>query len=137
MTETAPFLEQEGQVDTVTPALKKLLKQLTSPRDKAGLRALLEEGSILARDNVRRELIVTNDRGAPVGCAWDRLARARFGLLLDEEQRVFLDVILSVASPHHVNLGWLMEIDDRRLAILLRAMTEMAGNDTIAIGTKL
>lgn len=138
MTETTPFLEQEDQEDTVTPALEKLLrKQSTQPRDKAALRALIEEKTILARDNVRQSLIVTNDAGAPVGCAWDRLARDRFGLDLDEEQRIFLDVILSVAGPHHVNLGWLMEIDDRRLAILLRAMTEMAGNDTIAIGTKL
>lgn len=139
MTETtAPFLEQEDQEDTVTPALEKLLlKQSTQPRDKAALRALIEEGTILARANVRRTLIVTNDRGTPVGCAWDRVAKERFGLDLDEEQRIFLDVILSVAGPHHVNLGWLMEIDDRRLAILLHAMTEMAGNDTIAIGTKL
>lgn len=138
MTATEPFLDQEDQEDTVTLALEKLLlKKTTQLRDKAALRALIEEETVLARDNVRQNLIVTNDRGTPTGCAWDRLAKARFGLGLDEEQRIFLDVILSVAGPHHVNLGWLMEIDDRRLAILLRAMTEMAGNDTIAIATKL
>jgi hypothetical protein len=135
MTATKPFLDAE---DTGIPALEKLLlKPSTQPRDKAALRALIEEGTILARDSIRRILIVTNDRGAPVGCAWDRLTKDRHGLELEEEQRIFLDVILSVAGPHHVNLGWLMEIDDRRLAIVLRAMTEMAGNDTIAIATRI
>ncbi|ELP67681.1 hypothetical protein STRTUCAR8_08529 [Streptomyces turgidiscabies Car8] len=138
MTETTPLLDQEEQEDTVILALKALLfKQSTQPRDKAALRALIEEETLLARENVRRALIVTNDQGTPVGCAWDRVAKERFGLGLDEEQRIFLDVILSVAGPHHVNLGWLMEVGDRRLGILLRAMTEMAGNNTIAIGTKL
>ncbi len=80
---------------------------------------------------------MTNDAGTPTGLAWDRLARARFGLALDEEQRIFLDVILSVAGPHHVNLGWLAEIGDRRLAILLRAMAEMAGDTVIAISTRI
>lgn len=135
---TAPFLDQEEQKDTFTPALEKLLlKPSTQLRDKAALRALIEEKTILARDSVRRVLVVTNDKGTPVGCAWDRVAKERFGLDLDEEQRIFLDVILSIAGPHHVNLGWLMEIDDRRLAILLRAMTEMAGNDIIAISTRI
>ena len=134
---TTPFLEQEDQEDAVTPALEKLLKKLTQPRDKAGLRALLEEETVLALDNVRRNLIVTNDAGVPTGLAWDRLSKARFGLDLDEQQKIVLDVILSIASPHHVNLGWLMELDDRRLAILLRAMTEMAGSDVIAIATRI
>lgn len=135
MTATESFLEVE---ETDTPTLEeRLLEKTTHPRDKAALRALIEEGTLLNEDSVRRNLIVTTDRGVPTGCAWDRLAKARFGLDLNEEQRIFLDVILSIAGPHHVNLGWLMEIDDRRLAILLRAMTEMAGNDTIAIGTKL
>lgn len=137
MTDTTPFLDQEEQKDTVTPALEKLLKKLTQPRDKAGLRALIEEKTVIAGEAVRRALIVTNDAGTPVGCAWDRLARARFGLVLDEEQRIVLDVILSIASSHHVNLGWLMEIDDRRLAILLRAMAEMAGDNVIAISTRI
>lgn len=122
--------------DTGTPALENLLEKMTDPRDKAALRALIQEETVLAQDAVRRALIVTDGRGTPVACAWDRVARGRFSFgIEDEEQRVFLDVILSIASPHHVNLGWLMEVDDRRLAILLRAMTEMAGNDTIAIGT--
>lgn len=133
MTATTPPAE-----DTATTALEKLLlKESTQPRDRAALRALIEEGTILARDNVRQALVVTNDRGAPVGCAWDRVAKDRYGLGLDEEQRIFVDVVLSIAGPHHVNLGWLMEVDDRRLAILLRAMTEMASNDTIAIATRL
>jgi hypothetical protein len=135
MTETTPFLKQQ---DTYTAGLEKLLsKQSTSVRDRAALRALLEEETVLAGEDVRRSLIVTNDSGTPVGCAWDRLARDRFGLDLDEEQRIVLDVVLSIAGPHHVNLGWLMEINDRRLAVLLRAMTEMAGNNTIAIGTRM
>ncbi|MFM9542342.1 hypothetical protein [Streptomyces turgidiscabies] len=135
MTTTTPFHDTE---DTGIPALEKLLlKPSTQPRDKAALRALIEEGAILTRANVRRTLIATNDQGTPVGCAWDRVAKDRFGFELDEEQRIFLDVVLSIAGPHHVNLGWLMEIDDRRLAILLRAMTEMAGNNTIAIATKI
>lgn len=136
-TSTTPFLEQEDQTDTVTPALEKLLKKSTSLRGRAALRALIEEKTVLARENVRQNLIVTNDAGVAVGCAWERLAGQRFGLNLDEEQRIFLEVILSIEGPHHVNLGWLMEIDDRRLAILLRAMTEIAGNNTIAIGTKI
>lgn len=145
MTATKPLLDTEhldtenAAEGTATPTPEeRLLKKLTHPRDVAGLRALIEEGTILTRASVRRNLIVTNDQGTPTGCAWDRLAKARHGLDLDdEEQRIFLDVILSVAGPHHVNLGWLEEIDDRRLAILLRAMTEMAGNNTIAIGTRL
>lgn len=124
--------------DTVIPALEQLLLQeSTHPRDRATLRALIEERTILANHDVRRLLIVTDNVGAPVGCAWERLTNNRFGLGLDVERRAFLDVVLSLASPHRVNLGWLMEINDRRLAILLRAMTEMVGNDTIAIATRL
>ena len=137
MTETTPFLDQEEQTDTATLALEKLLKKLKQPRDRAGLRALLEEKTVLTHDAVRRNLIVTNDAGVPTGCAWDRLAKARFGFDLDERQRIFLDVILSIAGPHHVNLGWLAEIDDRRFAILLRAMAEMAGNTVMAISTRI
>lgn len=120
------------------PPLGELLLQAAEhPRDKDAVRALVEEKTILSRHYVRMALFVTNDQGAPVGCAWESLASWRYGLGLDEGQRAFLDLILSIAGPHQVYLSSIMELDDRRLAIVLRAMTEMAGNDVIVIATRI
>lgn len=48
-----------------------------------------------------------------------------------------MDLVLSIAGPHQTGLARVMELDDRRLAIILRAMIQLSGCDTIAVGTRI
>lgn len=106
----------------------------SSPVDVAAVQALVDEERILARDDFRRALVV--DTGGVLGCDWEGLSGRRYVLPLDTGERAFVDLVLSLAGPCQVNLArTLMELDDRRIAILLRAMALRAGSDRIAIGT--
>jgi hypothetical protein len=48
-----------------------------------------------------------------------------------------VDLALSIASPHQTSLTRVMDLDERRLAILLRAMISLSGVGTLAVGTHL
>jgi len=130
---TTPFLDQED-VDA-PPFEEVLLKAAVTPRDQAAVRALVEEGQILALDTVRRDLVCHTDAGLEF--TWQHLSCSLYSLGLDESGRAFVDLVLSIAWPHQTSLVRVMDLDERRLAIVLRAMISLSGNETLAVGTRL
>jgi len=122
--------------DTDTPPFEELLlKAAVTPREQAAVRALVEEEQILARDNFRRAMTWQTDEG--IEFSWQNLACNLYGLNLDESERAFIDLVLSIVWPHQTSLVRVMDLGERRLAIVLRAMIRLAGNDTLAVGTRL
>ncbi|MBW8737128.1 MAG: hypothetical protein JF621_08365 [Streptomyces turgidiscabies] len=112
-----------------------MLKAAVTPREQAAVRALVDEEQILARPTFRRALVRHTDDG--IEFSWQNLACHLYGLDLDDAARGFVDLVLSVASPHQTSLTRVMELDERRLAILLRALISLSGVDTLAVGTRL
>ncbi|MFI6276700.1 hypothetical protein [Streptomyces sp. NPDC050988] len=112
-----------------------LLASAANPRHKAAVRALVDEEIILRRDLVRIALVVKTPEGR-MGCDWERFGKRLYTLGLNEGERAFLDLVLSIAGPHQTSLARVLELDDRRLAIVLRATVQLSGCDTLAIGTR-
>lgn len=130
---TTPFLDQE---DADAPLFEDvLLKAAVTPREQAAVRALVDEEQILARDPFRRALVW--ETGDGIEFSWQNLACYLYGLGLNDADRSFVDLVLSIASPHPTSLTRVMDLDERRLAILLRAMISLSGVDTLAVGTRL
>lgn len=130
---TTPFLDQE---DTDAPPFEEvLLKAAVTPREQAAVRALVQEEQILARPAFRRALVWHTDEG--IELSWQNLACYLYGLELDASGRAFVDLVLSIAWPHQTSLTRVMDLDERRLAIILRAMISLSGVDTLAVGTRL
>ncbi|OKH91525.1 hypothetical protein [Streptomyces uncialis] len=102
---------------------------------RAAVAALIEEDTLLAREDVQRLLIV--ETGAGVFCDWPRFeSRYRSELALNAGEDAFLTLLIATAFPRVVPLWRLEELGDRRLAIILRALTRLAGSDAIAVGTR-
>jgi hypothetical protein len=102
---------------------------------RAAARALVDEGSIFARQNVRMALLIDTPDGA--ACWWEGLSGRVYTLGLDQEQRDFLGLVLSLVGIGHITLAAAQDLDERRMSIILRAILQMSGNDTIAVGTRL
>ncbi|WP_079056382.1 hypothetical protein [Streptomyces caeruleatus] len=114
---------------------EQLLASATYNRGRAATQALVEEETILALDNVRRLLVVEGEDG-PV-CHWEGLMGRLYGLGLDDVQRAFLGLVLGMVGIGLHTLFSVGELDERRLLILMRAMPTLAGNDRVAVGTRL
>ncbi|QQM41982.1 hypothetical protein [Streptomyces liliifuscus] len=112
-----------------------LLASAANPRHKAAVRALVDEEFLLSLERVRTALVVKTPEGR-MGCDWERFGKRLYTLGLNESDRAFLDLVLSLAGPHQTSLARVLEIDDRRLAIVLRATVQLSGCDTLAIGTR-
>ncbi|MFI1352506.1 hypothetical protein ACH4TV_02775 [Streptomyces sp. NPDC020898] len=133
MTVTTPPAEAEDV--EVLAFEEQLLTAAAAPREQAAIRALVDEEQILARDAFHRALVRHNPDGMEV--SWQNLACYLYGLGLNDAERSFVDLVLSIASPHQTSLTRVMDLDERRLAIVLRAMINLAGVDTLAVGTRL
>ncbi|MET9762075.1 hypothetical protein ABZ016_23965 [Streptomyces sp. NPDC006372] len=131
--------ETEDATPEVTDELPRLCKQLVrtakSSRVRAAVQALAEEQTILSVPAVRHALVVDTSRGA--AARFEELSGLQYGLGLDEQQRVFLSLVLSMVGIGITTLASVEDLDDRRLPIVLRAIIRLAGNDTIAVGTRL
>lgn len=132
ITETRADLADETDAPTLG---EQLLASATYIRERAATQALVEEESILAVDSVRRLLVVEGADGP--ACNWDRLMGRLYGLGLDEEQRAFLGLVLGIVGIGLHTLSTVVHLDERRLLILMRAMPTLAGNDRIAVGTRV
>ncbi|MET7731221.1 hypothetical protein ABZT02_07615 [Streptomyces sp. NPDC005402] len=122
--------------DEDTPQLGELLVQSASnSRDRAAVQALAEEETLLAHPTVRAALVVKQD--GRMTAVWDRLMGRVYTLGLDDEQRVFLGLVLSMVGIGSVPLSAVERLDERRLLIMQRAILRLAGNDRIAIGTRI
>ncbi|MFD4830435.1 hypothetical protein ACFWPV_11350 [Streptomyces uncialis] len=103
--------------------------------ERAAVAALIEEGDILARGDVRDLLIV--ESGTVVFCDWPRFeAQYRCALVLDEGEDAFLTLVLATAFPRLVPLWKVEVLGDRRLGIVLRALACLGGSTAIAVGTR-
>ncbi|NEC92193.1 hypothetical protein [Streptomyces sp. SID12501] len=132
---TTPFLDQDQEDTDAPPFEELLLKAAASPREQAAVRALVDEEQILSRPAFRRALVWDTVEG--IEFSWQNLACYLYGLELNDSERGFVDLVLSIASPHQTSLTRVMDLDERRLAILLRAMISLSGVDTLAVGTRL
>lgn len=131
ITETRAELADEADA----PTIGELLIASAAGRERAAAQALVEEETILARDSVRRLLVVEGEEG-PV-CQWERLMGREYGLELDDAQRSFLGLVLGMIGIGLHTLWEVERLDERRLLILMRAMPALAGNDRIAVGTRV
>ncbi|MEU0691395.1 hypothetical protein [Streptomyces uncialis] len=127
-----------GQRETATPLISDRLTKWAQDRDigeRAAVAALVEEGDVLARGDVRDLLIVENE--AVVFCDWPRFeARYRCALVLDEGEDAFLTLVLATAFPRLVPLWKVEVLGERRLGIVLRALARLAGGGTIFVGSR-
>lgn len=113
----------------------QLLTSARPGRDRIAVQALVDEESILARDNVRTLLV--DDQGDRVTARWERLSGRIYTLGLDEHQRAFLGLVLSIVGIGQVTLAAVPDLDERRLLVIQRAILRLAGNDRLAIGVRL
>lgn len=114
----------------------QLLAVALDPREQVAVRALAAEEGILSRDTVRQSLVYTTPQGA-LGLAWQRLSVDMYGLGLPVEELAFLDLVLSMTGvAHSTSLVRAMDLDEQRLAIILRAMIQLSGCDSLAVGTR-
>lgn len=133
-TETEPLTATFGEVDL--PKLgQQIIRTATPGGDRAAARALVKEKTILERWNVRAALIVDSRKGAT--CRWENLSGRQYSLGLDAGQRQFLGLVLSMVGIGHITIAAVQDLDERRLGIVLRAVLELAGNDTLAVGTRM
>jgi hypothetical protein len=103
--------------------------------ERAAVAALIHEGDVLARGDVRDLLVV--DTGRVASLDWPRFeGQYRTALVLDTSERAFLDLVVAVGFPRLVPLWQVENLGERRLAIVLRALAALAGCDTIAVGTR-
>ncbi|MDC0769271.1 hypothetical protein [Streptomyces sp. HD] len=119
-----------------TPSLGELLvRSAASLRERTAVQALVEEEKLLSRDNVRAALVTKED--GVMTCRWEGLAGRLYTLGLDEGERAFLGLVLSLAGVHRSHLAAVRHLNERRLQTVLQALVRLAGNDRIAIGTRV
>ncbi|MFJ7417417.1 hypothetical protein ACIQXD_02240 [Streptomyces uncialis] len=119
------------------PALPlRLRRWAVTARDQAAVSALTEEAGLLGRDDIRL-VLVREDVATGLRCDWSALARQLYVLELSAAERVFLGFVLSMAGSHQTALSRVQELDEARLAIVLRALVRLSGNGRIAVGTRV
>ncbi|WP_369271648.1 hypothetical protein AB5J55_17880 [Streptomyces sp. R11] len=122
--------------ETDVPTLGQLLvESAQSGRGRAAAQAMAEEGGILARDSVRAALVVK--KAGRLKANWEGLMGRVYTLGLNEEERAFLGLVLSMVGIGITPLTALESLDERRLLILMRALPVLAANDRVAIGTRM
>lgn len=130
---TATTTTPADEVDV--PALGELLVKSARPgRDRTAAQALAEEETLLAHRGVRTALVVKD--GGRMTARWEGLMGRLYTLNLDEPQRAFLGLVLSMVGIGCTPLTAVEVLDERRLLIMQRALCRLAGNDRIAFGTR-
>lgn len=114
---------------------EQLLKAARPGNERIAVQALVDEESILALDNVRR--ILVDDESGRFTPRWEGLAGCVYTLGLDEQQRAFFGLVLSIVGIGQVTLAVVPDLDERRMLILQRAILALTGNDRVAIGVRL
>ncbi|GAA2218867.1 hypothetical protein [Streptomyces indiaensis] len=114
---------------------QELLHNTLNRRHRAAVQALVEERTILSRPAVQRVLIVDSRKGRAAN--FPQLSGLLYGLGLDEGQRTFLALVMSMVGLGVTTLASMEDLDDRRLPIMLRAILRMAGNEDLAVGRRL
>lgn len=114
----------------------RLIESATSDRELAAAQALVDEETILAHRGVLGSLGLLGTPGeSTVG--WEGLMGRVYTLGLDHEERIFLGLVLSMVGIGITPLSAVSDLGERRLAIILRAIARLAGNDTLAVGRRI
>jgi hypothetical protein len=133
---TAPTSPSTTADEPNAPSLGELLvRSAADLRDRTAVQALVEEEKLLARGNIRRTLVT--ERDGVMQCRWEAMSGRLYTLGLDDGERAFLGLVLSIVGVRHCYLAAIEYLDERRLKIVLQAMLRLAANDRIAIGTRL
>ncbi|UXY25015.1 hypothetical protein N8I84_42065 (plasmid) [Streptomyces cynarae] len=135
MTTTAQTSRAASDEDNTPPLGELLLRSARNPRERAAVQALVDEEQLLDRPNVRSAL-VTKENGT-MTCQWTHFAGRLYTLSLTDGERAFLSFVAGMVGGRETSLTWVEELDERRLAIVLRSLARLAGCDTIAVGTRL
>jgi hypothetical protein len=114
---------------------KQIVRNSKPGGDRAAAQALVDEVSIFAQPNVRAALLIDTPKGA--ACWWEGLSGRVYTLGLEQEQRDFLGLVLSLVGIGSITIAAAQDLDERRMGIILRAILQMSGNDTLAVGTRL
>ncbi|MFI8832555.1 hypothetical protein ACIGPN_16140 [Streptomyces afghaniensis] len=124
-------------VDRLEDRLSRWARGLVPPKH-AAVTALLEERTLLARQDVRRLGIIDGHEADSACCDWALLCQNLYRDTIDAGDRAFLELVLSLASHHRTNLGaQLADLTPARLEIILRAIAGAAGDDTTTAGFHL
>ncbi|WP_435596017.1 hypothetical protein [Streptomyces albogriseolus] len=113
----------------------ELLRNTRHRRHRAAVQALVEERTVLSVPAVQRILVVDSRKGRAAD--FPQLSGLLYGLGLDEGQRSFLSLVMSMVGLGITTLASMEDLDDRRLPIMLRAILRMAGNEDLAVGGRL
>lgn len=125
-----------GPAEDERPQVAVILREAAKgPRERAVAQALIEEETILDLDAVRNALLTETD--GVWTCRWERLLGRQYGLGLDDGQRAFYGLVLSLLGIGMDPLSAAGRLDERRLMVLLRAVLRVAGNDSIAVGRRI
>ncbi|MFD5697423.1 hypothetical protein [Streptomyces lasiicapitis] len=117
-----------------TPIEERLRAWECGELDRIAVTMLLEEQDLLARPGLQRILVVLADDA--VYADWTHLSLRLDKLDLDEEELQFLEILLAIALGRQILLDSVRCLDERRLAVALRALASWAGCDSIAVGTR-
>ncbi|MFF8971457.1 hypothetical protein [Streptomyces sp. NPDC014995] len=113
----------------------RLVRAATSDRDRIAARALAEERTVLAVHQVASALLVV--QGGRTVLRWEGLMGKLYTLPLDPGQRAFLGLVMSMVGIGSVTIAAVAELDTERLRIITQAILRLAGDDSIAIATRL
>lgn len=108
----------------------RLIESATTDRDLAAAQALVDEKTILSHRSVYGALGLL-DLPSEATVRWEGLMGRVYTLGLDHEERVFLGLTLSMLGIGNTPLSAVSDLGERRLAIILRAITQLARNDTL------
>ncbi|MFD9497612.1 hypothetical protein ACFWA1_39810 [Streptomyces sp. NPDC060005] len=114
----------------------RLIESATTDRELAAAQALVDEKTILSHRSVHGALGLL-DLPSEATVRWEGLMGRVYTLGLDREERVFLGLTLSMLGIGNTPLSAVSDLSERRLAIILRAIKQLAGNDNLAVGRRI
>ncbi|MFD9584790.1 hypothetical protein ACFWBM_08925 [Streptomyces sp. NPDC059980] len=114
----------------------RLIESATTDRELAAAQALVDETTILSHRSVHGALGLL-DLPSEATFRWEGLMGRVYTLGLDREERVFLGLTLSMLGIGNTPLSAVSDLSERRLAIILRAIKRLAGNDNLAVGRRI
>ncbi|MFI7297002.1 hypothetical protein [Streptomyces sp. NPDC050121] len=135
MTSTAASAGMPSDEPDTPPLSELLVRSAAGLRERVAAQALVEEEELLTRDNVRTALVTKH--GGVMTCRWESIAGRLYTLGLDDGERIFLGLVLSIVGVRRSSLADVRYLDEHRLKIVLQALIRLADADWIAIGMRL
>lgn len=101
-----------------------LIRSAVGLRELTAVQALVEEKNLLALDNVRAALVTKED--GVMTCRWEGMGGRLYTLGLDDGERAFFGLVLSIVGVRPSYLNSVACLDEHRLRIVLQAMVRLA-----------